>query len=116
VNLTLWLKNLSYFIERLSVENNIHMSRFFYLPALSWFFIALAVRIFVMLLIHLYSLESGFEGFYPLASGHDDVAYWAISDSIQNGEVFDDVPNFYPFILAILFSVTTRDLPDGMTK
>jgi hypothetical protein len=69
-----------------------------------------------MLLIHLYSLESGFEGFYPLASGHDDVAYWAISDSIQNGEVFDDVPNFYPFILAILFSVTTRDLPDGMTK
>jgi hypothetical protein len=44
------------------------------------------------------------------------VAYWAISDSIQNGEVFDDVPNFYPFILAILFSVTTRDLPDGMTK
>ena len=95
------------------MENNIHISRFFYLPALSWFFIALAVRIFVMLLIHLYSLESGFEGFYPLASGHDDVAYWAISDSIQNGEVFDDVPNFYPFILAILFSVTTRDLLIG---
>jgi hypothetical protein len=84
-----------------------------YQPALNWTLIAFAVRLVACLAIHIYSLEAGFGGFYPLASGHDDVLYWNISDDILSGSEPERMPNSYALFLVALFRITGQDLLIG---
>ncbi len=65
-----------------------------------WMVVAFMVRFVAAILIHLYSLASGFNGFYPLASGADDNTYWAASLDIYNGTGFTYSLNLYPMVLA----------------
>jgi hypothetical protein len=68
--------------------------------ALYWFLMALGVRLVAGIVIHLYSLASGYGGFYPLASGADDVTYWDLTQRIYAGLDVPFVANDYPFVLA----------------
>lgn len=81
-----------------------------YKLAFRWLMIAFAIRILVCIAIHLYSLDTGFGGFYPLQSGHDDILYWDLAIQIQNGVFPDVLPSSYPLVLAALFSVTGQNL------
>lgn len=68
--------------------------------ALRWTTIAFLTRFVMALLIHAYSLSSGFNGFYPLSSGADDTTYWAASLDIYYGRADSFSLNFYPSLLA----------------
>lgn len=81
--------------------------------ALKWFVIAFLVRLAAAIAIHLYSLANGFEGFYPLASGHDDIRYWKNANDIINGIPHDYFLNIYPYLLAGLFYITGPDILAG---
>lgn len=61
---------------------------------------AFLVRFVGAILIHLYSLASGYGGFYPLASGADDTTYWPASIDIYNGVGGGYALNIYPAVLA----------------
>jgi hypothetical protein len=84
-----------------------------YKPAFNWMIFAFSVRLVACLAIHIYSLEAGFDGFYPLASGHDDGLYWKLSSDILSGSVPDYIPNSYAFFLVAIFSITGQDLLIG---
>ncbi|MBS9392147.1 MAG: hypothetical protein HEQ29_02950 [Dolichospermum sp. LBC05a] len=84
-----------------------------YKPAFNWMILAFLVRLVAFLAIHLYSLEAGFKGFYPLASGGDDTTYWTLANDIFNGYISLSTPSSYPFILAALFSITGQNLLYG---
>ncbi len=81
--------------------------------ALNWFFFALAVRITATLAIHLFSLNHGFGGFYPLASGHDDGFYFNSAADAARGVDLGVLPSFYPRALGFLFYLTGPDLLVG---
>jgi len=70
-----------------------------------WFAIAFWIRFVVLLAVHLYSVNTGFEGFYPLVSGHDDRYYYAVALSVAEGRKIDAPPNAYPFFLGFVFRV-----------
>lgn len=78
--------------------------------AAGWFFMALAVRGLAMLAIHIFSLNHGFGGFYPLASGHDDGFYFGVASDAARGVDVGVLPSFYPQALGALFSLTGPDL------
>lgn len=81
--------------------------------ALCWFGVALLVRLLAAIMLQLYSESRGFEGFYPLASGHDDRLYWDLALRYRNGE---PVPYFwsgYPYVLAGLFLLLAPSLELG---
>jgi hypothetical protein len=66
-----------------------------------------------MLIIHQYSLNAGFNGFYPLESGNDDRLYWEIAQEILSGKVRPDNPNSFGYFLAYLFRFTGSNLLVG---
>ena len=68
--------------------------------ALQWFLTALGVRLVACILIHFYSLALGYGGFYPLASGADDVTYWDLTQRIYAGMDVPFIANDYPYVLA----------------
>lgn len=68
-----------------------------------WFWIALGVRVFATILIHLYSLSLGYGGFYPLASGADDGTYWHISNTLYAGLPAPYTESYYGHILYFYF-------------
>jgi hypothetical protein len=78
-----------------------------YKPAVRWFIIALCVRLVVGGLIHLYSIEAGFEGFLPLAAGSDDPGYFSMANYIAEGRAHQipAIPTSYPYFVAALFYV-----------
>jgi hypothetical protein len=78
--------------------------------ALTWAAWSLVIRLIIGLAIHDYSISAGFEGFYPLASGNDDIQYWEAADKILSGSTPDKVPNSYPFFLAALFGFFGKNL------
>jgi hypothetical protein len=78
----------------------------FYKPALQWASIAFAIRLFLGLIIHMYSLQSGFQGFVPTASSGDDTLYWDLANQLFLGYDTGELVNPYPMFLAILFRVT----------
>ncbi|MEH1911682.1 MAG: hypothetical protein V7L05_20325 [Nostoc sp.] len=84
-----------------------------YKLAVNWMIIAFLVRMVACLAVHIYSLEAGFEGFYPLASGNDDDLYWKLADEILSGSIPEYIPNSYPFFLVALFSITGQNLLIG---
>ncbi len=84
---------------RVSRAHGFRVSR----PALQWFLTALAVRFVACILIHLYSLAMGYGGFYPIASGADDVSYFELTQRIYNGLDVPYISNDYPFALAIFY-------------
>ena len=65
-----------------------------------WTLMAFLARFVGAILIHLYSLASGYGGFYPLASGADDSTYWPASIDIYNGVGGGYALNIYPAVLA----------------
>ncbi len=81
--------------------------------ALNWFCFALAVRVLAMLAIHIFSLNHGFGGFYPLASGHDDGFYFGAAADAARGADVGVLPSFYPRALGFLFYLTGPDLIVG---
>lgn len=85
----------------------------FFFPAVFWFSVALTLRIFIGIIIHYYSITVGFDGFYPLGSGHDDRYYWEAACSILEGNTPEALPNPYPYVLAVLFFLTGRSLLIG---
>jgi hypothetical protein len=84
-----------------------------YKPALIWGFIALLVRLIVLAITHLYSLQAGFDGFYPLESGADDRYYFSTAASIASGNPVELLPNTYPYLIAALFIITGPNLVAG---
>lgn len=77
--------------------------------ALRWFAIALLVRLFLGTLIHLYSANNGFEGFYPFSTGGDDRLYWdAAVAHFQGTRIY--VSTIYPSVLIALFLFTGPSL------
>lgn len=76
-----------------------------YRPAFIWFSVALVLRCVSTLVLHVYSLEAGFEGFYPLSSGGDDRYYFEVAIAILEGHHPTDLPNAYPIFLAFLFKI-----------
>lgn len=78
--------------------------------AVNWFFAAFAVRVLAMMAIHIFSLNRGFGGFYPLASGHDDGFYFGAASEVARGGDAGILPSFYPLALGGLFSLTGPDL------
>jgi hypothetical protein len=84
-----------------------------YKPAFFWFVVALAVRTAAAVALHLYSISAGFEGFYPLASGHDDRQYWKLAASLADGMKPVDLPHAYPLVLAFLFRCVGPSLVIG---
>lgn len=81
--------------------------------AFKWFIIAFLLRLGAAVAIHQYSLANGFEGFYPLASGHDDIMYWKNANEVINGILREPFLNMYPYILAGLFYITGPNLLAG---
>ena len=81
--------------------------------ALRWFAIALLVRLLVGAVADLYSILRGFDGFYPLVSGHDDRAYWSYATQLNQGEAVLWTPSSYPYALAALFFLTGPSLVAG---
>ena len=81
--------------------------------AANWFFFALAVRVLLMLAIHIFSINHGFGGFYPLASGHDDGFYFGAAADSARGVDLGVLPSFYPRALGALFVLTGPDLIAG---
>jgi hypothetical protein len=81
-----------------------------YKPALYWGLTALVVRLIAGVLIHVYSLDNGFDGFFPLAAGADDVTYWRAALIGASGVAIDFKANLYPYILVVLFSLTGPSL------
>ncbi len=71
--------------------------------ALQWFLLALVVRLVACVLIHLYSLALGYGGFYPIASGADDVSYFELTQRIYNGQDVPFISNDYPYVLALFY-------------
>lgn len=80
--------------------------------ALFWLAIALSIRLVAGIAIHVYSLHNGFGGFYPLASGHDDIYYWNQAHDILGGEPVRAY-SIYPYVLSVLFSLTGPSLIAG---
>jgi len=74
-------------------------------PALLWLLVALAVRLLAGTALHIYSEAQGFAGFYPLASGSDDRAYWSQAQSLLSGIIPPGIPTPYPYLLAGLFFI-----------
>lgn len=68
-----------------------------------WFVLAFFVRLVAALLIHGYSLSAGYGGFYPLASGHDDVVYFRLASDLFYSREIPYVANIYPFVLSLYF-------------
>jgi hypothetical protein len=89
------------------------MINFLYKPALNWALWSLLIRLTACLAIHEYSISAGFEGFYPLASGNDDVQYWEVADRILSGVTPDTIPNSYPLFLVALFQAFGQNLLIG---
>lgn len=83
-----------------------------YKPALRWALLAFSLRLLVALVLHLYSVQAGYEGFIPLQSGGDDRYYFETGRDIVSGGYVDlaSLPNTYPFFLAGLFLVTGPNL------
>lgn len=81
--------------------------------ALRWFALALLVRLLVGVVVDLYSLLRGFDGFYPLASGHDDRTYWYYALQLAQGQTVLWTPSSYPYALAALFFITGPSLIAG---
>ena len=65
------------------------------------------------LVLHVYSLETGFEGFYPLSSGADDRDYFEAAIAILEGHHPADLPNAYPIFLAFLFTIFGQNILVG---
>lgn len=82
-------------------------------PAFFWFIVALVVRLLVGVAAHIYSLRSGYGGFYPLPSGHDDAFYWKQALELYGGGVLPKANNIYPYLLAWLFRLTGPSLVAG---
>lgn len=76
-----------------------------YKPAFFWFTVALLIRLISLYGIYYYSIYIGNEGFYPLASGYDDRYYFEMAIQIMQDKVPDSLPNVYPYILALIFSL-----------
>jgi hypothetical protein len=81
--------------------------------ALRWFALALLARLLVGTAVDLYSLQHGFDGFYPLASGHDDRTYWYYALQLVQGQTVLWTPSSYPYALAALFFITGPNLVAG---
>ncbi|HEX8465773.1 MAG TPA: hypothetical protein VF627_14245, partial [Abditibacterium sp.] len=81
--------------------------------AANWFCVALAARLLAMLAIHIFSLNRGFGGFYPLASGHDDGFYFGAASEVARGVDVGTLPSFYPLVLGWIFSLTGSELLIG---
>lgn len=60
--------------------------------------------------LHFYSVASGYEGFYPFASGHDDRFYWSVATHLFEHNEQLESPNAYPYLLGILFRIAGPDL------
>jgi hypothetical protein len=81
--------------------------------ALLWATFAFLVKTVIATGLHLYSLVSGFEGFYPLASGADDRFYhWAAVSLVQSGTP-ENLPNAYPYLLAWIYQFVGPSLMWG---
>ncbi len=81
--------------------------------ALRWFALALLIRLLVGTVVDLYSLLRGFDGFYPLASGHDDRTYWYYALQLVQGQTVLWTPSSYPYALAAAFFLTGPSLVVG---
>jgi len=81
-----------------------------WMPAVFWFLAALVVRFCVAVLVHVYSIGAGFEGFYPLESGHDDRFYFETATQIAEGYEPGALPSVYPLILGYMFRWFGADL------
>jgi len=83
-----------------------------YKPAVAWASAALVLRLLVALILHIYSLQIGYEGFVPLQSAADDRYYFETGRDIVSGSYVDltSLPNAYPFFLAAVFVVTGPSL------
>jgi hypothetical protein len=78
----------------------------FYKPAFQWASIALLIRLILGLLIHNYSLQSGFKGFVPMSNYGDDILYWDLAEQMRLGYDTGYTINLYPMFLAVLFQIT----------
>jgi len=70
-----------------------------------WALIALLFRLVMGSIVHIYSLNAGFEGFVPLSNFGDDIFYWETAKQLSQGIVPEYIPNFYPWALAGIISV-----------
>ena len=68
-----------------------------------WFLFALHLRLLLMLFLHFYSVQTGFEGFF--GSGGDDRYYHDAAMRLAKGEEMPSLPNIYPLVLAWLYSL-----------
>lgn len=71
---------------------------------LFWMSVAFLVRFGAFVLTHLYSLNAGFGGFYPLPSGADDRYYYEAALRLLQGAGPMELPNAYPLLLSLLFA------------
>jgi hypothetical protein len=80
---------------------------------MGWFVVALGLRLLALLAIHIFSLNRGYGGFYPMASGHDDGFYFESAADMARGYTYDVLPNIYPRVLSYIFVVTGPNLLVG---
>ncbi|MBN1262127.1 MAG: hypothetical protein JXB35_15725 [Anaerolineae bacterium] len=69
-----------------------------------WFCVALIVRLAAAVILHLYSVSAGYEGFIVEANA-DDQKYWQIATLLFNNRPAVWVPNIFPYVLVAVFKV-----------
>lgn len=78
--------------------------------AAMWFAASMGLQLLLMMAIHIFSLNHGFGGFYPLASGHDDHFYFDVASEFASGIDTGALPSLYPKVLGFFFYLTGPDL------
>jgi hypothetical protein len=99
--------------QRRSIRREALLIRGVSRAALTWFTVSASVQLLLMMAIHIFSLNHGFGGFYPLASGHDDHFYFNVASEVASGIDTGQLPSFYPRLLGAFFYLTGPDLMVG---
>jgi hypothetical protein len=99
--------------QRRSIRRDALVIRGVSRAAFTWFAISAGVQLLLMMAIHIFSLNHGFGGFYPLASGHDDHFYFNVASEVASGIDTGSLPSFYPRLLGAFFYLTGPDLMLG---
>ncbi len=80
--------------------------------AMFWFWVALAIRIFIASVLHIYSYAAGLGGFSPIASLADDSGYYYTAVGIYDRVATPlMIANAYPGVIATFFELTGSSIP-----
>lgn len=77
---------------------------------MSWCLVGFLIRLLALFATHIYSVQAGFGGFFPLEAGNDDILYWDLATEALAGTLRADNPNSYAYFLGLLFSLFGQDL------